>query len=77
MYRTVFIPTESDSMIPISIPREWYGRDVEVIVFPLDNQPLLSKTSPNNAHKFQMMPFQYTFSTKNFKFDRDEANHYE
>ena len=36
MYRTVFTPTERDNMIPINIPREWYGRNIEVIVFPID-----------------------------------------
>ena len=36
MYRTVFTPTEADNMIPFNIPREWYGRDIEVILFPLD-----------------------------------------
>ena len=38
MYRTVFTPTERDNTIPINIPREWYGRNIEVIVFPLDTQ---------------------------------------
>ena len=78
MYRTVFTPTETDSTIPFSIPREWYGRDIEVIVFPLDMpQTLLRDTPPENEQKFKAIPNQYLFATKNFKFNRDEANNYE
>jgi len=36
MFRHVFIPTESNNIIPsVTIPQEWYGREVEVIVFPI------------------------------------------
>jgi len=36
MFRQVFIPTESNSVLPpVNIPREWYGQEVEVIVFPI------------------------------------------
>ena len=36
MYRRVFIPTENNNMIPqIAIPQEWYGNEVEMIVFPI------------------------------------------
>ncbi|MCL2041587.1 MAG: hypothetical protein FWG84_06080 [Bacteroidales bacterium] len=74
MYRTIFTPTEMDSMIPFSVPREWYGRNIEVIVFPLDmSQALLKK----DKREFKSIPSQYSFSTKNFKFNRDEANDYE
>ena len=61
MYRTVFTPTETDNMIPFSIPREWYGRNIELIVFPLDMSQMQSRET----------------ATKNFKFNRDEANDYE
>ena len=78
MYRTVFTPTEADNTIPFSIPREWYGRDIEMIVFPLDMpQTLLRDTPPKNERKFKAIPNQYSFATKNFKFNRDEANDYE
>jgi len=70
MYRTVFTPTEMDNMIPFSIPREWYGRNIEVTVSPLD----MPKTEKN---KYKAMPSKYLFDTKNFKFNRDEANDYE
>jgi len=36
MYRTDFISTEMNNMIPFNIPRKWYGRNIEVISFSLD-----------------------------------------
>jgi len=78
MYRTVFIPTESDNKIPLNIPREWYGKNIEVIVFPLDMPQTASrKTTEKDVYKFKTMLPQYLFDTKNFKFNRDEANNYE
>ena len=36
MLRQVFIPTENNSRIPfVSIPSEWYGREIEMLVFPI------------------------------------------
>ena len=78
MYRTIFTPTETDNMIPLDIPREWYGRDIEVIVFPFDMpQTKLQRTSKNEVHQFKTIPSKYLFDTKKFKFNRDEANDYE
>ena len=78
MYRTIFIPTETDSMIPLNIPREWYGRNVELIAFPLDlPQTKLPETTRINKSRFKAMPSKYLFGTKNFKFNREEANDYE
>jgi len=38
MYRQVFIPSENNSAIPFfNIPQEWYGNEVEIIVFPVKN----------------------------------------
>jgi hypothetical protein len=76
MYRTVFTPTEKNNIVPFIIPREWYGKDVELIVFPLD-LPQTPLQSAANNQKFIAIPPQYSFSTKNFKFNRDEANNYE
>ena len=72
MYRTVFTPTEANNMIPFNIPREWYGRDIEVIMFPLDIQVAVV-----NERKFKEIPSKYLFDTKKNKFNRDEANDYE
>ena len=35
MYRQIFIPTEHNAVIPFAIPKEWYGRKVEILVFPV------------------------------------------
>ncbi|MDR1746624.1 MAG: hypothetical protein LBR49_05065 [Tannerella sp.] len=35
MVRQVFIPTEGNNSIPFTIPREWYGKQVEFIAFPV------------------------------------------
>jgi len=35
MYRQIFIPNEYNNYIPFTIPHEWYGQMVEVIVFPI------------------------------------------
>jgi hypothetical protein len=35
MYRQIFIPTEHNAVIPFAIPKEWYGKKVEIIVFPV------------------------------------------
>ena len=78
MYRTVFIPTETDNMIPFNIPRAWYGRNIEVIVFPIDmDQNLLRETVKKDELKFEAVPSKYSFATRTFKFNRDEANDYE
>jgi hypothetical protein len=38
MYRQILIPTEQNNVIPVTIPREWYGRQVEIIVFPISKE---------------------------------------
>jgi len=78
MYRTVFTPTETNNRVPFSVPREWYGRDIELILFPLDlSQTLWQETVKKDERRFKSIPPKYSFATKNFKFNRDEANDYE
>jgi hypothetical protein len=43
MYRQVFTPTEHNNIIPVTIPREWYGQEVEIIAFPLIATPIEKK----------------------------------
>jgi|GEM_PF-2422493 len=39
MYRQVFVPTENNNRIPfVSIPREWYGQRVEILIFPVKDE---------------------------------------
>jgi hypothetical protein len=35
MYRTIFTPTAFNNTIPFTVPSEWFGKEVEVIVFPI------------------------------------------
>ena len=36
MYKQIFIPTENNSSLPhVTIPREWYNEEVEMILFPV------------------------------------------
>jgi hypothetical protein len=78
MYRTIFNPTETHNIIPFNIPSEWYGRDVEVIVFPLDtDQTYVQETAKSDVRKLKAIPSKYLFDTKKFKFNRDEANDYD
>jgi hypothetical protein len=46
MHRQVFVPTESSSFLPFLIPSEWYGKEVEFIVFPLENKSVKTKNKP-------------------------------
>ena len=39
MFRQVFTPTEDNNSIPsVSIPREWYGQEIEILVFPVKHE---------------------------------------
>ena len=66
MIRTVITP--DNKVFPLSIPDNYIGRQVEVIVFALDE-----------AHENITSGYKRTFEaaklkTKGFKFNRDEAN---
>ena len=47
MYRQIFTPTEHNSIIPVTIPREWYGQTVEIIAFPV-SAPVESRKKNND-----------------------------
>jgi len=39
MFRQIFIPTENNNRIPsVSIPNEWYGQEIEILVFPVKRE---------------------------------------
>ena len=50
MYRQIFTPTEHNSIIPISIPREWLGKKVEIIAFPVEY--ISEESKKNNITKY-------------------------
>ena len=70
MLRQVLIPSKENSTI--SIPVEFYGMEVEVLVYPFNN-----KYVNQNSDSINDIFDQHLFSFDNFKFNRDEANNYE
>ena len=49
MFRQVFTPTEKNNAIPyVTIPREWYGQEVEIIVFPINYEEKNNMESKDN-----------------------------
>jgi hypothetical protein len=70
MLRQVMIPSKENSTV--SIPSEFYGTKVEVLVFPFCEK----KVSKNNESINDIFD-KYLYSFDNFKFNRSEANNYE
>jgi len=68
MLRQVLTPSKENSTI--SIPPEFYGTEVEVLVYPFNNK---NKDIGNLNDIFD----KYLFSFANYKFNRDEANDYD
>lgn len=64
------IPSKENSTI--SIPVEFYGTEVEILMYPSYN----TKASQNNASIKDLFA-NYLYSFDNYKFDRNEANNYE
>jgi hypothetical protein len=46
MYRQVFVPTENNNNISFNVPREWYGREIEFVVFPIETPFIQSNIKP-------------------------------
>ena len=70
MLRQVMIPNEKNSTI--SIPSEYYGMEVEILIFPFnDIKPNQNNDALNNSFDKNL------FSFDKYKFDRNEANSYE
>jgi len=40
MVRQVFTPTERNRTLPFTVPRAWFGRMVEFIAFPVEEQDI-------------------------------------
>jgi hypothetical protein len=78
MYRQIFTPVQNNLVIPITIPEEWLGLNVEVIAFPLDiphsdNTDLIKKRRQKRVDMLK----NYKFKKGEYIFDREEANNYE
>ena len=72
MLRQVMIPSKERPTF--SIPAEYYGKEVEILVFPTPNK---SKQDDKDIDNINNIFDKYLFSFANYKFDRDEANNYD
>ena len=70
MLRKVIIPSKENPTI--SIPTEFYGKKVEVLVIPFNNMK-----ENQNDNTIDDIFDKYLYSFGKFKFNRDEANNYE
>ena len=70
MLRQVMIPSKERSSF--SFPIEYYGKEVEILVFPTYNNK-----SNQNIDSLKELFAKHLYSFENYKFDRDEANDYE
>jgi hypothetical protein len=70
MLRQVMIPSKENSTI--SIPAEFYGTEVEILVFPS-----LNSKANKDSGSIKDLFAKHRYSFKNYKFNRDEANDYE
>lgn len=52
MYRQILTPTEHNHVIPVTIPHEWYGQQVEIIVFPIIKE---TKKETNREEDFMKL----------------------
>jgi len=77
MYRQVFIPSEQNNVI--TIPRKWYGKEIEVIVFPVtvSNKVRQQNIIQNRRKEIDELFDKYPINLSGFKFNRDEANNYD
>jgi len=70
MLRQIMTPSKENSTV--FIPAEFYGMEVEVLVFPFSDE----KTNRNSDNINDIFA-KHLYSFGNFKFNRDEANNYE
>jgi hypothetical protein len=63
MLRQIMVPSKENSTI--ALPAEWYGMEVEIIVFPLETR------QPNARKK---LPHYIGLNMPDFRFSREEAN---
>ena len=67
MARTILIP--NTETVFFNVPKDYIGKELEIIAFAR-NEGLPSKTLPKKQVSFNAI----FIDTKNFKFNRDEAN---
>lgn len=67
MIRTIVIP--NTQTVTFNVPRDYIGKELEVIAFA-KNEGVEAKELPKKQVSFNAL----SIDTKNFKFDRNEAN---
>jgi hypothetical protein len=80
MYRQVFTPTERNNTIVM--PREWYGKEIEIIAFPIMESSRKAETGvipfrEQRLQEIRAITNDIHVNLRNFKFNRDEANNYD
>ena len=75
MYRQIFKPSSKNNKI--SLPRSWYGMDVEVIAFPIIQLMSVENPAKERRRKREEMLRKYSMDLSGFKFNREEANNYD
>jgi len=84
MLRTVYTPDSNTITFPI--PQSWYGQEVEVIAFPVNEilntqstSASISRRMAENRKKREENNRKYSvsFSALGYKFNREEANNYD
>ncbi|MDR2907682.1 MAG: hypothetical protein LBU91_06820 [Bacteroidales bacterium] len=50
MYRQIFIPSEQNNLIPFVVPQDWYGKPVEFIAFPINEDLAKNKEKKSYAY---------------------------
>ena len=84
MYRQIFVSPIGNLIL--TIPQSWYGQEIEVIAFPVNetlntlNSPaLMSDRIAENRKRREENSRKYSvsFSSLDYKFNREEANNYD
>ena len=84
MYRQIFVSPFGN--LTLTIPQSWYGQEIEVIAFPVNetlntsNLPvLISDRIAENRKKREENSRKYSVSFRSlgYKFNREEANNYD
>jgi hypothetical protein len=78
MYRKILKPSSRNNTI--SFPRSLYGREVEVIVFPVTPPVVLSENPVQERRKKReenTRKYAVSFSKLGYQFNREEANNYD
>ncbi len=75
MIRQIIIPTQNT--FTINLPNEMIGKEVEVIAFEIEKNPIVEISSFERIKQIDKIFEGVRVSLNGFKFNRDEANDYD